>query len=285
MTKAHHKVVRDAMRIPSRAAIQITSVGSSKYQRDLSSHLTEVSGFRIEPGVRTQGPYEVKYIQAYTTDKSVLYNRDGNHHAKFLTTKEAMGRDHPAPSIVGMHNIYKGASNNNPSHARLELRVPLKFGEEVLLGVSNDFLGNLLHFSGDVWWGFRVVRLMGASHLLARQAIGRLDKRISYESITLTAACVLLVNGLHARPEDGPAARQVLECVLPRDKVVDDNELAIHPRMFAGVQRHEGVEIFEGFDSEEEEEEGDDDDDDGPADGTPFARLGCVFFRRIKLTD
>ncbi|KAG6816176.1 hypothetical protein H0H93_008466, partial [Arthromyces matolae] len=119
-TSCHHFILQEALDCPHEDAVKLASPGSSKYERDLASHLTEASGFRVEPGVRTQGPYQVKYVQAYTTDKSILYNKDGIHHAKFLTAMEAMGRNHPTPSIEGMHRIYSEAGVSNPSHARLE---------------------------------------------------------------------------------------------------------------------------------------------------------------------
>ncbi|KAG6815923.1 hypothetical protein H0H87_010148 [Tephrocybe sp. NHM501043] len=133
MSHTHHEVVRQALNITHNQATRITSTTSSKYSRDLAGHLTAVSGFRIIPGVWAQGPYMAQYIQAYTTDKSVLYNHDRGHRAKFLTTEEAMGRSHPTRSIEGIHAIYKEASKKNASHPRLEVRVPLEFADTVLL--------------------------------------------------------------------------------------------------------------------------------------------------------
>ncbi|KAG6830053.1 hypothetical protein H0H93_014241, partial [Arthromyces matolae] len=137
--------------------------------------------------------------------------------------------------------------------------------------------------------GFRVVRLLGVSNLLFAQSAGRADERIDPDSTTLTAACVWLVNGLHARPEDGPASRQLLECVLPRAFNVRANQRAIRPTSFPSIRRTNnpqddaGIEELEPHYSDEEEEEDEEEDRRGPVDGTAHLSLGCVFFRALHL--
>lgn len=152
-TATHRHVVQQALRISDANAERITQINSSKYQRDPSSHLTAVSGFRIMPGVRAEGDFRAVYIQAYTTDKAVVYNPDGNHYAKFLTTAEALDSKHPTPTINGIHDIYDKAREDNASSARLEVRVPFRFATEVLLEFDPDVLRNCLClFSREEWW-------------------------------------------------------------------------------------------------------------------------------------
>ncbi len=55
-TDSHYHIVQEALEISGLHAARITRPGSSKYIRDMTSHLTSVSGCRISPGVRAQGP-------------------------------------------------------------------------------------------------------------------------------------------------------------------------------------------------------------------------------------
>ncbi|KAG6852775.1 hypothetical protein C0991_009198 [Blastosporella zonata] len=310
MTATHHDVVRQALNISPDHATRITSTTSSKYSRDLASHLTAISGFRIIPGARAEGPFEVKYIQGYTTDKSVLYNRELRHHAKFLTTKEALGHSHPTRSIEGIHAIYKEAARKNFSNARLEVRVPLKFAETVLLEFDPLCLKlSLCQFAVKDWWyvdfimyslessiilfcrGFRLVRLMGISQTLSLQASGRPEFRVTPEALTLTAACVWLLNGLHARPEDGPGARRLMDCALPLAEADDvgPDTVAYRRSVLPTIRRHNRN---DGSDCESDEGEGVEedipvsDDEEEEEDGrgsVPHIDLGCVMFRRLQV--
>lgn len=152
-TATHRLVVQQALGISDTNAERVTQINSSKYYRDLASHLTAVSGFRVVPGVRAAGEFEAAYIQAYTTDKSVVYNVDGFHHAKFLTTREALGPIHPTKTIEGIHAIYEKARDVNASSARLEVRVPYRFATQALLEFDPAVLRNCLClFPREEWW-------------------------------------------------------------------------------------------------------------------------------------
>jgi hypothetical protein len=141
------------LRISNRHAERISDINSSKYTRDPVSHLTAISGFRAVPGVRGQGMYEAAYIQAYTTDKAVVYHPEGRHHAKFITIKEAMQFKHPSKTIEGIYNIYDEARTANSSNARLEVRVPYQFATQVLIELDPNVLKDCLcSFTRQEWW-------------------------------------------------------------------------------------------------------------------------------------
>ncbi|KAF9447920.1 hypothetical protein P691DRAFT_781765 [Macrolepiota fuliginosa MF-IS2] len=271
LTAAHRKVVEQALRIPTHHAERITQINSSKYSRDLSSHLTAVSGFRIVPGIRAQGPFEAAYLQAYTTDKSVVYHPQGGHHAKFLTAKEILGSaEHPTPTVDGIHHIYDKALLANSSNARLEVRVPIRFATEVFLNIDPAVIREALcSFTREEWWKFRITRLMGMAQTFALQAQGPTSLRFSHDTLLLTAACVWLINGLHARPEDGPASRKLMDAVLPVTEAAgaNPNVLAYKTSVRAPWQH-------------EEEESASDDDD---VRRVPYNPYGCVFLRRIAI--
>lgn len=152
-TATHHEIVQQALHISDQNAERISDINSSKYTRDPVSHLTAISGFRAVPGIRAGGEYKAAYIQAYTTDKSIVYNPDGRHHAKFITIKEAMGVNQPTTTIEGIYGIYEEARTANSSNARLEVRVPYEFATEVLMVFDHNVLKNCLcSFTRQEWW-------------------------------------------------------------------------------------------------------------------------------------
>ncbi len=152
-TASHHRIVEQALRIPERDAQRITEINSSKYTRDLASHLTAVSGFRIKPGPRAAGRFQVCYLQAYTTDKTVTYHPKGKHFALHLTSAEALGKHQPTTTVDGIHSIYEGATTANHSSARLEARVPVQFATTVLTQFEHEVMrGCLCLFTKKEWW-------------------------------------------------------------------------------------------------------------------------------------
>ncbi|KAG6898534.1 hypothetical protein C0993_006176 [Termitomyces sp. T159_Od127] len=287
-TAGHQRLVQQILRIDDDNAERITSLNSTKYSRDYSSHLSALSGCRIVPGTRAQGEFRAKYLQAYTTDKAVTYNNDGRHHAKFITSKEAMAPTHPAPTIAGLHTIFEQAIENNGCNARVEVRVPIDFAMNVLYEFDSEEIRRCLcAFSRRTWWGFRLSRLMGASQVLSLQASGSPELRVHPQALALTAGCVWLVNGLHARPEDGPAARQLMDAALP---ITEADEAGLETaayrralprqRIIERNDREVGDEDIEDIDEDEEEDE--ERQHSGEVAYNPY---GLVFFRRIKVED
>ncbi|KXN81814.1 hypothetical protein AN958_03744 [Leucoagaricus sp. SymC.cos] len=252
---SHSYLIQEALEIDQDNALHITSLGSSKYARDLASHLPEVSGFRIEPGKRAEGPYHAVYVQAYTTDKSVVYNVTNKRHAKYLTTHEAMTAKHPTPTIDGLHDIYDHAKKSNSSNARLEVRVPACFADKVLLHLDSVVIQeSLCAFDRIDWWSFRIVCLMAISQVLDLQSSGSSSLRFRPEALILLAGCVWLLNGLHARPDDGPASRDLMDAILPITDSRDVNPSILAYKTCTGHERHRLI---------------------------PWIPFGCIFFRRI----
>ncbi|KAF8054645.1 hypothetical protein FPV67DRAFT_1682298 [Lyophyllum atratum] len=273
ITSTHNIVVQEALRISDYHARRITELGSSQYARDPASHLTALSGFRATPGVQARGEFEVSYIQAYTTDKSVVSNKDAGHHAKFIETKEAMGTDHPTRTIEGLHTIYDTAKRANSSSARLEVRVPYSKATEVLVRFnSTAFRRCICSFTRAEWWSFRLVRLMAISQVFDLQAQGNSAMRVLPDALTLTAGCVWLLNGQHARPEDGPAARMLMNAILPVTEAADVDRSTL--AYFWAIPQEA-----------EEEEEDDDEGEQRVVDRVAYNPYGCVFLRRMMIGD
>lgn len=106
---------------------------------------------------------------------------------------------------------------------------------------------------------------MAISQVLGLQQGGLSVHRFAPEALTLTAACVWLFNGLHARPDDGPASRSLMDATLPLVEAEGAN-----PEYLAyntSVRLHD------------------------PREGNyfrnrvPYIPSGCIFLRRIMLPD
>jgi hypothetical protein len=116
-----------------------------------------------------------------------------------------------------------------------------------------------------------MTRLMAISQTISQQATGATVGRLIPEALTLTAACVWLLNGLHARPEDGPAARRLMDAALPLSEAegLNTDVLAYNTFRRAAWQ--------------EEEDEGE--EDRIPRTRVPYIPNGCVFFRRLMIGE
>jgi len=120
------------------------------FEQDVSQHLTEVAGFRAHFS-KPVGRFDVLYIQAYTTDKSLTYHPTAHHFAKFLTGKNAM--DPRSTYTNSLAAAYEEAMKKNIVTARLEVRVPIAQAKAVLRGFSrNLFNDTALVFPRELWW-------------------------------------------------------------------------------------------------------------------------------------
>ena len=118
---------------------------------------------------------------------------------------------------------------------------------------------------------FRAYRLLGISNALMIQGSGPPKFRVKREALLLTAACVWLVNGLHARPDDGPSSRSLMKAVLPLTD--DDDHLVL-----AHIPRGRRV----GGDDDDGADENESDSEEFDA-GTPCYPYGAIFLRRIMV--
>jgi hypothetical protein len=96
------------------------------------------------------------------------------------------------------------------------------------------------------------------------QREGNTRLRCNSNALLLTAAMVWFINGLHSRPDDGSAARDLMRAILPRTD--GESNLGIRPE-----PRH----YESGSD--------DDDDDDSDDEGVPHAPCGLIFLREVIL--
>ena len=151
-TDSHWRIVQEICEITADNAKRMTSIGSSQYTRDMTSHLPQISGCRIEPGVRGQGPYEVAYLQLYLTDKALTYRADQGHHGKFITCSDVV-KGKADDFISNLYSLYLHAIGDNYAQARMEVRVPVRFATRVLLDLDEDPIRRgLVSFPSVEWW-------------------------------------------------------------------------------------------------------------------------------------
>ena len=82
-----------------------------------------------------------------------MYNVEERHHAKHLTTTEALGPWQPPRTLNGLYTIYEKAQTHNPLKARLEVRVPYVVADHILTTINSDTIyGCLCAFTCADWW-------------------------------------------------------------------------------------------------------------------------------------
>lgn len=151
-TDSHGRIVQEIFQQTEAHARLLTSIGSSQYTRDMTSHLPQVSGCRIDPGPQRMGRYEVAYCQLYTTDKSLTYRQDQGRHGKFITCSDVI-KGKANDFIDRLYSLYINAMDKNHSQARMELRVPISFASQVLLNFNVDVIRRgLVSFPSVEWW-------------------------------------------------------------------------------------------------------------------------------------
>jgi hypothetical protein len=153
LTSSHRHMVHHTLGVSKDRAARSTRVSHGPYYRDLSSHLTDVSGFRLTLNKKSGGNTGAVYMQMYTTDKAAVHNHDSRHHAKFVSSSQALGTDQPPQIINGLHTIYEQARDTSSSKARLEVRVPYQHAGSILVEIDQDLLRqSLCAFNRETWW-------------------------------------------------------------------------------------------------------------------------------------
>jgi hypothetical protein len=156
-TDGHAAVLQHALSVNRAQATRATSSTSNNYERDISAHLLDLSGCRIDLNGHSKGPHGVEYIQLYTTDKAVVYHLERGRHSKFMTGNQAL-QGQPPKFTQDLYSAFYNAGNSNDCAARVELRVPLDAAATVLLGMPDELLmESLVVFPRKVWWYVKFV--------------------------------------------------------------------------------------------------------------------------------
>ncbi|KAJ8496548.1 hypothetical protein ONZ45_g12394 [Pleurotus djamor] len=183
---------------------------SDSFTKDINSHLLEVAGLHTSLP-QLDGSVHATYIQLYTTDKSLTFHRHGNQYSQNLTPKAAMAGT-PPKYLTDYAAALVQAKRKNVA-ARLEMRVPFEEAFTCLRHFSDQLIrSSVISVGRENWWSFRLARVNAASRLLQAVNSQSVDQRINAPGLSLVAAVVWLVNGIHSRPDDhakGRACNQV----------------------------------------------------------------------------
>lgn len=153
-TDSHHLLVKEFSGITENAAQRLCRLPSRSYHRDYVAGLVDLSGFRAT--LKHNHPEaRVAYVQAYTTDKSLIAHLEAGRHGLFMRGKDALKGnedDHIPDYCKRMMEIYQ-AGVRHTTAARLEARIPARSAVDAMPDFPRDLLAQALcQFSATDWW-------------------------------------------------------------------------------------------------------------------------------------
>jgi hypothetical protein len=148
---AHPEIIRHFTQRSIGDCIQWTRRDDGRdYQFDEMAHLGAVGGFRLT--IRDAEKHEPQYFQAYTTEKSLTYHRDGASVALNSSAWRVMNDwegERKRFFNASCQMFYDAAGQDTTSHiaARFESRVPFKSYPVVHLRIPDANLRAWLYYS------------------------------------------------------------------------------------------------------------------------------------------
>ncbi|TFK16556.1 hypothetical protein FA15DRAFT_761382 [Coprinopsis marcescibilis] len=290
--------------IPIEKATSMAVAGNGKFYLDPISCMTQVAGCRLSPGVRGRGPYGVIKLQAYVTDKAITATPDEGtgRHAKHITLNDMLNNRHER-FLTNLYETYIDCVGEVTSNVRFEVRVPMEFGDKVMLQYDSDAIRDcLVAMDSRTWWHLRAHRALAFKLIIDWHLAATAIERSKMSALLLLAAASWIINSLHAAPDSGPSCRKLMNAILPRQPraSVDADTIAYRTSLSTPT---------EGYDDDDEdereilsrqgplrlnsgqasrfptrEEEGDDDEchDTMQVDTVPCNPYGLIFLREIR---
>ncbi len=151
-TDSHRHVIGRILGINEYRADKITRITSSKYVRDMTSHMPQVSGCRVIPGAQGEGEFRTRYAQLYLTDKSATAHKEGFHHGKFIDGA-AILEQKGVKWLEQLYYLFVESCTTVQAHARAEVRVPIEHYSAPFLNVTRTLLErSLISVPKNCWW-------------------------------------------------------------------------------------------------------------------------------------
>jgi hypothetical protein len=148
----HRHILANMLPLALNRATSATDPNSWGYQQDLSAHLMDLSGCRVDLRGGERGQNLVEYVQLYTTDKATTYHLERGRHSKHMTGTMALDGN-PPRFIESLYGVFQNACQSIDVAARIEFRVPLAAARQVLLGMDNAAMSQGLVVLPRVdWW-------------------------------------------------------------------------------------------------------------------------------------
>ncbi|KAG1717976.1 hypothetical protein EDB19DRAFT_1921560 [Suillus lakei] len=226
-TDAHSDIIEHFTCLTAVQASSYVNRPSRQYSRDIAAGLMHVSGFR---GAFSLDDADPVYIQAYTTDKALIQQLDGGRHGLAMSGRQLM-EGTPPEYMTNIYALYFDARENHDCAARIELRVPIGYATRTALWFPVELTrDSILAFNREDWWQWRLVRLLGFMRTLALQNECGGPLRVGVDALSLSGGILWMTNGLHSRPDDGSAARDLMCTILPLTRDYRHDMLQIRPR-------------------------------------------------------
>jgi hypothetical protein len=159
LTNAHRRILEFVL--PSADEVQISAILKSKkqYKCDLSAQLRDLGGCRVAPGSRGKQD-NVSYINVYTTDKSATYQLHvgvfRRRQASELLPGSIQKLIDGVAEISEVFGQCAGEVANEDAQegcGRLEIRVPLRMANQVLIDLPDDLVqASTVSVDRVVWW-------------------------------------------------------------------------------------------------------------------------------------
>lgn len=148
-TDAHSAIIHHFTCLTPVQAASYVNRPSRQYSKDISAGLMHVSGFR---GAFNLGHRDPVYIQTYTTDKALIQQLDGGRHGLAMSGKQLM-QGSPPEYMQNIFALYFDARENHDCAARIELRVPIRYGTRAALQFPVELVReSILAFPREDWW-------------------------------------------------------------------------------------------------------------------------------------
>jgi hypothetical protein len=148
-TDAHSSIIHHFTCLTPLQAASYVNRPSRQYSKDISAGLMHISGFRGAFKLSHRDPV---YIQTYTTDKALIQQLDGGRHGLAMSGKQLM-EGTPPEYMKNIFALYFDARENHDCAARIELRVPIRYGTRVALRFPVELAReSILAFPREDWW-------------------------------------------------------------------------------------------------------------------------------------
>ncbi len=159
LTNAHARLIRHALPAQASRADNVgdTLVKGTHFHRDLSGHLTDLAGFRLEP--RSRGVRDhVVYMNVYTTDKAATYQQNNGVYRRRGSYDLVPGKmDKLLADIETINSTFMECAGRDgviqDGTARFEIRVNAAFARESLTAMPEELLEqSVLAVPASMWW-------------------------------------------------------------------------------------------------------------------------------------
>ncbi|RXW14188.1 hypothetical protein EST38_g11667 [Candolleomyces aberdarensis] len=218
----HQNVLSEFCGVDNETATRLTAPNAYRgYSRDILAHCVDIAGFRLEPGASGRGDVDLQYMQCYTTEKGVLDRKDGSSYSKRLTMAKVIKGKH-RDYLNKLYHTFIAASDQNPSSARIEVRVPFEHASRVLVDPPMDTLQNaLVAIHPTVHWGTRAYKAVAAHELIDWYHESPTDLQVTKPSLSLLVGLTWWVNALHSTYDDRNHSREIISAILPHRRRED----------------------------------------------------------------